>query len=155
MAYYPDLTSYCYISHLIRPSTLNVGWIEGNCFEKGTLSDDVLDKLWRFCQCSIGQTRGFHVCNLPGCEQRTWSAGPHKSSRGEATVLLGSAEIRVFGKNGYIYAAPDMIYHYVIDHLYMPPEEFIEALLISPLPGAQEYFDRLKLLQLEWADNIK
>ena len=42
---------------------------------------------------------------------------------------LGSAEIRVKGKDGKVYAAPTLIYHYVAAHDYDPPKEFVEALL--------------------------
>lgn len=44
-------------------------------------------------------------------------------------MWLGSAEIRVKAKDGRIYAAPNLIYHYVAEHDYDPPKEFIEALL--------------------------
>jgi hypothetical protein len=42
---------------------------------------------------------------------------------------FGSAEIRVPGKGNIVFAAPEMIAHYVIMHEYRPPEEFIEAVL--------------------------
>lgn len=45
------------------------------------------------------------------------------------TLLLGSAEIRVPSRLGVVYAAPDMIYHYIKDHDYVPPQEFIDAVL--------------------------
>ena len=41
---------------------------------------------------------------------------------------LGSAEIRVKGINGKIYAAPNLIYHYIKDCGYLPPREFLDAL---------------------------
>jgi hypothetical protein len=43
--------------------------------------------------------------------------------------MLGSAEIRVPGKSGIQYACPNMIYHYLQDHNYRPPDEFITAVL--------------------------
>ena len=43
-------------------------------------------------------------------------------------MLLGSAEIRVFGQNGKIYAAPNLIYHYMKDCGYLPPQEFLDEL---------------------------
>ncbi len=58
---------------------------------------------------------------------------------GGGELVLGSAEIRVFGSNGVTYAAPDMIYHYVAEHEYKPPDEFIEAVLYGPLPDTVEY----------------
>jgi len=54
-------------------------------------------------------------------------------------LKLGSAEIRVVGQDGTVYAAPDLIYHYVVVHDYRPPEEFIQAVMETPLPGTQEH----------------
>jgi hypothetical protein len=42
---------------------------------------------------------------------------------------LGSAEIRVPSGNGTIYVAPNLIIHYIREHGYRPPDEFIRALL--------------------------
>ncbi len=43
------------------------------------------------------------------------------------------------GQDGTVYAAPDLIYHYVVAHHYRPPDEFIQAVMETPLPGSQEY----------------
>jgi hypothetical protein len=58
-------------------------------------------------------------------------------------MRLGYAQIRVFGKRGKVYAAPNMIYHYVTVHHYKPPAEFIQALKYGPCPPDPEYLDRL------------
>ncbi|MCX4824617.1 hypothetical protein OG883_33135 [Streptomyces sp. NBC_01142] len=66
------------------------------------------------------QTRGYHFC--PWCPARRVGArvdGPR-----------GSAEIRVEG-NGVAYAAPELIAHYVEVHDYLPPADFVEAVLSS------------------------
>jgi hypothetical protein len=65
----------------------------------------------------------------------------------EGEVLkLGSAEIRVFGRSGVIYAAPNLIFHYVKDHAYRPPREFIDAVVTGPGPETTEYRDQLRAL---------
>ena len=79
--------------------------------------------------------RGFHLCEL--CHGSPPDAALHW--RGGEKILLGSAEIRVFGLNGVVYAAPNMIYHYVLTHRYCPPLEFIRAVLEGPLPDSLEY----------------
>jgi len=61
---------------------------------------------------------------------------------------LGFAEIRVFGDRGKIYAAPNMIYHYVTSHHYKPPSEFVQALKNGPSPPHPEYLHRLAALRL-------
>ncbi len=57
---------------------------------------------------------------------------------GNKEARLGSAEIRVVYE-GKTYAAPNMIYHYVVKHHYRPPDEFIQAVLKGSLPGSPEY----------------
>jgi hypothetical protein len=44
---------------------------------------------------------------------------------------LGNGEIRVIGSAGKVYASPVMIYHYMSEHNYLPPQEFIDAVLAS------------------------
>jgi hypothetical protein len=44
-------------------------------------------------------------------------------------VLLGSAEAWISDHRGTVYAAPNLIYHYVRDVGYLPPEEFVEAVV--------------------------
>ena len=46
-------------------------------------------------------------------------------------VWLGNGEIRVTGEDGTVYAAPTMIAHYVAEHHYLPPQEFVDAVLRS------------------------
>ena len=65
----------------------------------------------------INQMRGFHYCEL--CDQEEIviaSAGRRR--------LLGSAEIWVTGPDGVVYAAPDLVIHYIREHEYLPPTQF-------------------------------
>jgi len=41
---------------------------------------------------------------------------------------------------GLLFVAPEMILHYVRWHLYLPPAEFIGAVLSTPLPGTERYW---------------
>jgi hypothetical protein len=52
-----------------------------------------------------------------------WLDAEHDYPKGEVEL-----EIYVPGRNG-IYVAPSLIYHYVVDHHYQPPAEFMEAVL--------------------------
>lgn len=70
----------------------------------------------------MNKTRGFYGSPfVPGYE---W--GYEVVCNGQKH-LLGSAEIRVTGASGRVYAAPDLIVHYIKDIGYLPPEEFIQA----------------------------
>lgn len=145
MSFFPDLSPYSYHRSDIRTGTLNIGWLETKePFPKGTVSDTFLKKLWQFCKLPVVQTRGFHVCDL--CNMRT-DVVPLVEFQGE-TLELGSAEIRVFAKGGQIYAAPNLIFHYVRVHGYKPLQAFIDAVLAEPGPESEEYRVRLRALSL-------
>ena len=64
--------------------------------------------------------------------------------------MLGAGEIRSFSKRGAIFAAPNLIFHYVAVHNYNPPEEFIESLSEGPCPPSSEFFERLGQLGYSW-----
>lgn len=146
MAYYKDLSEYVYCRiGDSYPKAKNIGWlVAGQEFRTLTPTEALLDKLWNLCGVSVVQMRGIHECELcPNIE-----AG--FATRNGENLWLGSAEVRVFSSSGDVYAAPTLIYHYVADHKYAPPEEFIRALSEGPTPPAQEYFERLSELGLEW-----
>jgi hypothetical protein len=64
------------------------------------------------------------------------------ADRNGERINMGSAEIRVFARDGTAYAAPTLIYHYMKFHNYRPPDEFIRALTEGPAPWSVEYLDR-------------
>jgi hypothetical protein len=122
MTYFPDLSPYTY-----RPNpetgenAVNVGWLDaGHEYPKGDVHDAVQQKILVLCRTPVNRTRGFHPC--PICNKVQWPL----TVNGE-DLYLGSAEIWVRGRNGQWYAAPDIICHYIRDHRYRPPEEFVRA----------------------------
>jgi len=145
MAYIKDLSDYRYLLDFERPRTKAIGWLDlGHAFPVSPPDGAMLNQLWRFCQTSVAQTRGF--CPCPFCE----GAVPVEVLRDGQTLLLGTAEIRVLSKTGDIYAAPTTIYHYVSVHHYAPPAEFVSAMFEGPPPSGEEYFAVLRSLGLEW-----
>ena len=38
-----------------------------------------------------------------------------------------------------LFVAPEMVVHYIEEHGYSPPAEFVEAVLRAPLPDTEEY----------------
>jgi hypothetical protein len=134
--YKPDLSPARRFDEYSCLGTLNVGWLDpAHPYAQGDTSKEFHDRLFEFCGHSVLQTRGCHVCPYCGdpssfltvCEKRLGKE-----------LWLGSAEIRVTYE-GKTYAAPDLIYHYVVAHRYRPPDEFIEAVLKGPLPDTREY----------------
>ncbi len=135
MTYYPDLTFYTYKCLKKGYSALNVGWLDiEHAYPVGDVSNTFLDRLWAFCREPVFKSRGFNgceFCHIPG--------RPIEEQRVNERLRLGSAEVHVMGRDGQVYAAPDLIYHYVVAHHYCPPEEFIQGVMETPLPGTSEY----------------
>jgi len=162
MAYLEDLSEYTYAGcEAYRPITKAVGWL--SCeheFEIVPPSEELLDLLWQYCKIRVVPMRGFHRCefcpsavsrahDLPSLMAALKSDGiGHRATRNGEELLLGSAEIRVFGQSGVIYAAPNLIYHYVLIHHYNPPDEFVRAMKEGPKPTEADYFKRLTGLRL-------
>jgi hypothetical protein len=81
-------------------------------------------QLFKLCGNPVNKTRGFHVCSFCG---GPWWAPPDACLDG-VKCFLGNGEVHVVGRE-VCYAAPTLIYHYVVDHGYCPPEDFVEAVL--------------------------
>jgi hypothetical protein len=109
--------------------TLAVGWLHpDHSFTQGELSPAFLARFKEFLErwsvdsvnaLGWGGVGGYHTCEL--CN--------HAWGTGSIGVLY----------EGKLYCAPRMIEHYLMDHGYSPPAEFIEAVLSGPLPGTPEY----------------
>ena len=123
--YYRDLSPYEYRPSERGRGILNVGWLDAeHDFPKGETSDEFRAGLMKLCHTPVNQTRGFHLSPFADEQQQRqgcWVRTPGGMRR------LGSAEIRVEGPGGKVYAAPDMVLHYVTDARYLPPPEFVCA----------------------------
>ena len=120
MSYYKDLTPYNY--HHYSEKEFNVGWLqEGYEFDKGDVPEGFLEKLKKYSDHRMLQTKGWQSCHF--CEENEHS----------------SDEIRIVSNSGIYYACPMMIIHYVEAHNYLPPQEFIDAVMEGPEPGSEEY----------------
>ena len=148
MAYFDDLSDYWYTEDGFKPGTLNVGWIkvdEPATFPTLSPSNEFLDKLFQFCLIQCVSMRGRHVCEL--CDDPSTIAERHGR-----IIRLGSAEIRVFGEAA-IYAAPNLVFHFVSEHHYQPPQEFVDAVMSSVAPPSIDYLSLLKAHQLDFIEN--
>ncbi|GGV07873.1 hypothetical protein GCM10010275_55210 [Streptomyces litmocidini] len=125
MTYFADLAPYDY-SPEAEPGWVAVGWLErGKEYEIGEVSPRIMEDLTNLAYLGEGQTRGRHYCDLCDEPAEHWARSPRFSSR----FRLGSAEIRVTREGGGVYAAPDLLPHYIEEHLYCPPQEFLDAVL--------------------------
>lgn len=125
MSYFEDLTRYIY-HHGDGTGAVNIGWLDsGKPYPRGPVDDLTVRKLRRLCveQFTRGM-RGTHGC--PFCQKPKRIAAKY----GRNFCFLGSGEIRVYGAEK-AYACPNMIIHYVEQHEYRPPDEFLEAVARS------------------------
>jgi hypothetical protein len=135
MTWFADNSIYTYMVNHRHPPQYNIGWLDaGHPFPCGKVSEEFIDRLWHFCHFQPIATLGIHGCELCNKPYDRVTA-----FYGDDVFLLGSAEIRAIGTDGRIYAAPNLIFHYVTKHQYLPPKEFIDAILFGPQPESNEY----------------
>lgn len=141
MSYYADLTPYNYRNH--SKVELNVGWLEKDHeFNIGEVPVGFIEKLRKYGEqkFTINNTRGFQLCHL--CDEQIV---------GEAIkCATSSCEVRIVGTHGDVYACPKMIIHYVEAHGYLPPQQFVDAVINGPEPGSEEYTNIIKSLPMHW-----
>lgn len=122
MVYYADLTPYRYEEAEPRLGVYHVGWLDAeHDYPQGKVSVELVHKLTELAATkAVRRMRGIHECELcSGREIRiVYEGRPH---------LLGCAEIWIPARSGEVYAAPDLIVHYVRDHDYLPPKQFLDA----------------------------
>ena len=151
----PDLSVPKYIWDAERITfgidTLAIGWLgKKSMFEKGVTSDEFRIKLLEYCKDDnvILICLGHHICEFCVVTTEPWySLSVERYGQNTSLLGQGNGEIRIPGKN-VNYAAPSMIYHYVVEHNYKPPDEFIEAVIIGPEPTRIEYKEYLRRVRI-------
>lgn len=146
MAQFPDFSPYCYFEHYYRNKTVNIGWIDvTQPYPQAAPPSGFLDRLFEYAKVSVSLARGAHFCEVCGPDRQFQGFGPARER-----LFLGMGEVRVFAADGATFAAPNLIYHYVADHSYAPPDMFIEAVMTRPGPPDLLYFEELDRSGLEW-----
>jgi hypothetical protein len=133
LEYYEDLSPYHYGMGLTVPEVSNIGWlhadhpfnvgkVEPNFLKK--LEDLVLSSNKSSCDVLVDRLRG--SCSCPVCGKSDLRVSNESKS-----FLLGSAEVWVPSNkaDNLYYATFGLIIHYVNDHHYQPPQEFIDSVL--------------------------
>ncbi|WP_339733657.1 hypothetical protein [uncultured Gimesia sp.] len=123
--YWYDFADDCEFEKL-----LTIGWLDCNhSFPVGTIDNALIKKLRDLICCipkginvHVARIRGQHPCNL--CK-----AYPKIRCKIGGMRHLGCTELRIPSREQKIvFASPDMILHYIEEHSYLPPAEFLEAL---------------------------
>jgi hypothetical protein len=141
MSWFPDMGTTCMIAE--GDHIRAIGWLsDKQPFLVGDTPSEFLARLKEFCRrwsdglpsLAWGMFLGPHQCELcRGC-------------RAGGNIGVPSGDV--------LFAAPEMVAHYVEVHRYAPPAEFVAAVLSAPLPGTPEYqeataaFRAIRLRQL-------
>jgi len=101
-----------------------VGWIEEPGFTTGTVPDEFIETLIAAYPTKIVSdgTRGWHTCTL--CEVEM----PKVEWKGKQVDVKGYGHYLVRYENS-VYMAPALLPHYILDHHYLPPQAFIDAVI--------------------------
>jgi hypothetical protein len=156
MAYFPDLSPYAY-GHHAHPGVVHVGWLDNvHHFTHGTVETRLIEKMKLLAAKPVELCFGSHVCELcvqpPDLvkakltnEKLMWewakqlSVDVEPPSRPDLVELRnnklwlewveqrsGNGEMRV-SHRGITFAAPVLIVHYIEEHGYLPPSDFLKA----------------------------
>lgn len=134
MVYYKDLSPYEYSADAAETGgragsgafLLNVGWLaERHEFPRGDVPEGFVEALPEMAEDTVNVYRGMHFCDFCPTFQEA-----RKNVRFRH-VFIGRGEVHVRGGEGRVYAAPALVVHYVADHGYQPPREFVDAVLAT------------------------
>jgi hypothetical protein len=135
MTYFPDLSLYAYGRHS-HPGVVHVGWLDGtHPYPKGMVTPSLIEKIRLLATKPVELYRGKHVCEVcpdPGLPKVMLDGLPGCLDPDSAYVKWmnshsSNGEIRV-SHGGITFAAPVLIVHYIEEHLYLPPAEFLKAI---------------------------
>jgi hypothetical protein len=126
MTFFPDMG--CESMVAAGEHVRAVGWLHPDqAFSKGEVAAAFFARLKEFAARSadsadalyFGAAAGFHTCEFCGKAHGTGNFG------------VPSGDL--------LFVAPEMVVHYIEQHGYSPPAEFVDAVLRSPLPDSEEY----------------
>ena len=125
MSYYRDGGHHLEIAD--DPAIRTVGWLGApHPVPQGNVGPDEIAKIWQLIHLR------FQPVESEGWETCTYCFGdpdeqPIELMHDGKYVMLGANNIYV-PAGGLIYVAPDQIIHYIEEHGYGPPADFLEAL---------------------------
>lgn len=130
MTYFPDLAPYEGYTTTERRfcglPTLLVGWLDQPYpIPTGPVPAGFAQRLFAFCTWDklLNCTGGHHDC--------AYCNVTYSQHLERVNSPLGNGEIRVLG-DGVAYAAPSLVCHYVTAHDYLPPPDFVAAVMEGP-----------------------
>lgn len=119
-----------------------VGWLGSEVRSKGAVPDPCVDRLLEAYESGLkvrDGTRGCHECEV--CEKESPESGPQIPQavhwRGRE-AKIGSHDHHLVRLGNTVYMCPTMIVHYILDHGYRPPDEFLRAVADGEFLTAKE-----------------
>jgi hypothetical protein len=138
MAYYPDLSPCPYFGIEEAPKLVAVGWLDSEHTISNGGSDELfLDKL---IDLLVKPWAPMYLLGYADC--RFCILDSYGITYKDKKIVVGALNLFVPG-DGFLYAAPSMIAHYILAHNYAPPAEFCDAVLRCPPIRSPEYFDAI------------
>lgn len=136
--FFEDLGAYTYYSEKPFPNVRTIGWLEPKYrFRKGEVSFHLISKLQILIQRT--EIRDVHVNPIRGSYECKFCAPDESESR----LIIQASEIWLPDLCSGFFAAPSMLVHYIEEHRYLPPVEFLEAVdkfdLEAPFNAQSEY----------------
>ncbi|MFO7167887.1 MAG: hypothetical protein DIU80_007635 [Chloroflexota bacterium] len=143
MTWYADLEPCTYFPDA-SDRLLAVGWLEQeHPYTRGQASPAVIDRFAELLQTQgthfPAGCLGLHTCSLCPDAPDAHRVIPPYTHRNGRRISLGVTNLFVPG-NGVVYVAPSLALHYMVEHEYLPPQEFCDALLSCPPIGSAEYY---------------
>lgn len=128
--YIKDLDPYCYdLGGRVVRNTACVGWLEHVVpppIEKSPSRESELGKtlLELGRRWAVNRYRGTHYCTICPVPADEFIL----REDGEKPLLLGAAELWIpSADRKIVFVAPDLVFHYLVDHGYVPPADFVLA----------------------------
>jgi hypothetical protein len=127
--FFVDGSVYSYGIPFELPMVRAIGWLDRDHeYSHGDVREEFVAKLWKIIETRTRSfdlhanvIRGIHPCDFCG-------EGIFRERRDGCRTMLGMSELWVPFGSGWL-AAPTLIVHYVELHSYLPPNNFIEAVM--------------------------
>jgi hypothetical protein len=126
MSFFPDMRCESLVAS--GDHVRAIGWLHpDHAYTKGEVPAEFLTRLKEFAARSghsatalyFGASGGFHTCEFCG------------RAHGIGNFGVPSGDL--------LFVAPEMVVHYIEQHGYRPPAEFVAAVIRSPLPDTEDY----------------
>ena len=126
MSFFPDMG--CKSMVAAGTHVRAIGWLHpDHAYDKGEVTAEFLTRLKEFTARSghsaqalyFGASGGLHTCEFCG------------RAHGIGNFGVPSGDL--------LFVAPEMVVHYIEQHGYRPPAEFVAAVFRSPLPDTEDY----------------